>query len=383
MKFSTLLLSTTAIVAAGAAFAADLPAKKAAPAAAAPQQGCPAFGAGYFPIPGSDMCLQITGHVRSDTSYTSNVTRPTTAPYSFGYKVNAFFNVIGNSEFGNVKSTAGLNTNSTIAGAVIVAQASAQIGGFTAGYAPSPVDFSNGYNNSGLAYQPGGVAQLAYTASLGGTTTLTVAATTAQSKNMMSATTTTYDTTVTASRPDVMAVLSTTSGPMAFKLGAVSHEVVGATTGTSQGMAVLGRADLTVDKFKLIGNAAYASGALGYMGNGSGTLDANYAPSGLGSVMDSDASASNLGTASMGMLGIEADLSPTAKAYAYGGSVNASENGNSYSRTVYGMGLKYTMAKGFYLRPEIYQQATNDSQLTSSTTTTTANVVYLRIRRDF
>jgi len=45
MKLSTLLLSSAALVVAGSSYAADLPAKKGAPAKAA--TGCPAFGVAF------------------------------------------------------------------------------------------------------------------------------------------------------------------------------------------------------------------------------------------------------------------------------------------------------------------------------------------------
>ena len=66
MKITSLLLSSAAVLVAGSAFAADLPAKKAAPAAAV--VACPAFGAGFFQLPGSDTCIQLSGFVRYDAN---------------------------------------------------------------------------------------------------------------------------------------------------------------------------------------------------------------------------------------------------------------------------------------------------------------------------
>jgi len=65
MKLSTLLLSSAALVVAGSAYAADLPAKKGAPAAKA-ATGCPAFGAGFFQIPGGDTCIKFSGYMRAE-----------------------------------------------------------------------------------------------------------------------------------------------------------------------------------------------------------------------------------------------------------------------------------------------------------------------------
>lgn len=62
---------------AGAAKAADPPTNKAAPIAAYVRI-CTAYGAGYFKIPGSDVCLKIGGAVR--VSYTERPEAPTNVP---------------------------------------------------------------------------------------------------------------------------------------------------------------------------------------------------------------------------------------------------------------------------------------------------------------
>ena len=62
--FSILTASAAGFMAIGAASAADLPSKKAAPAQYV--KICDAYGAGYFYIPGSDTCLKIGGYVRAE-----------------------------------------------------------------------------------------------------------------------------------------------------------------------------------------------------------------------------------------------------------------------------------------------------------------------------
>ena len=52
----------------GAAVAADLPMTKAEPVEY--MKVCSAFGPGFFYIPGSDTCLQISGQIRADYFYT-------------------------------------------------------------------------------------------------------------------------------------------------------------------------------------------------------------------------------------------------------------------------------------------------------------------------
>ncbi|SFL18428.1 porin [Methylobacterium pseudosasicola] len=68
---SSLLGSAAAFAAVGAAHAADLPVKKAAPIEYV--RVCSAFGAGFFYIPGTDTCLRISGRARFEGGYmTSN-----------------------------------------------------------------------------------------------------------------------------------------------------------------------------------------------------------------------------------------------------------------------------------------------------------------------
>ena len=174
MKISSILLSSAAFLVAGAASAADLPAKKAAPAAAAPSGACPAYGAGFIAIPGTDSCLNINGYVRSDNKYTSNVARPSKSPYNFGYKFIARVDVRNNTELGTVRSVIGLlaadGAIGTVAGSTVVTESAyLDVAGFRAGAAPSPVDFDNAYNNSGVAYQPTQVALISYTGTVGAT----------------------------------------------------------------------------------------------------------------------------------------------------------------------------------------------------------------------
>ena len=58
---SLLLASAAGLAAVATASAADLPSKKAAPVEYV--KVCPAFGPGFYYIPGSDTCLKISGNV--------------------------------------------------------------------------------------------------------------------------------------------------------------------------------------------------------------------------------------------------------------------------------------------------------------------------------
>jgi len=391
MKISSLLFSSAAILVAGSAFAADLPAKKAAPAAAA--AGCPAFGAGYFAIPGGETCIKIGGYVRSDNRYITygGSTRPASAAYQLGYKFILGVDTMANSEFGNVHGRIGLYDSSLIPNATQTADTTAhtggtvgtesaylELGGFRAGFAPSIVDYDNAYNNSGLQYQPPGVSQLAYTSSLGGTTKLTLGAeSTTWSDQNYNATTNGG----TAGRPDLIASISSTMGDISLKAGAVSHEIA-AGNGTGQGWAALGRADFTFGSFKLLTGAAFSNGAIAYVNNPSeygSDATHNYGYSSSSQVPDSDANGNNLATASMETAAVEYAMGSNV-AYAYAGSVSASQStlSKSYSKSVYGVGYKYMIGKTFYVRPELYQYTEDKG---SGPTSYTA--LYVRFRRDF
>lgn len=66
---SLLLGSVAGIAATAGAYAADLPAKKAAPVEYV--RVCSTYGAGFFYIPGTDTCLRVSGRVRADYLYNS------------------------------------------------------------------------------------------------------------------------------------------------------------------------------------------------------------------------------------------------------------------------------------------------------------------------
>ena len=64
---SSMLGSAAAFAAVGAAHAADLPIKKAAPIEYV--RVCSAYGAGFFYIPGTDTCLRVSGRARFEGGY--------------------------------------------------------------------------------------------------------------------------------------------------------------------------------------------------------------------------------------------------------------------------------------------------------------------------
>jgi len=354
MKLSTLLLSSAALIVAGSAYAADLPAKKAAPAAA--PTGCAAFGAGYIAVPGGDTCLKISGYVRSNNSYTSNQSRGT-APYGLAGAYGLQFDAKNQTEVGAVGSTIFIENSATT-------DAFVTIGGLTAGQSDSLFDIGGGFNHTGDAYGPH-VGQLVYALPIGAAT-LSVAAVSAENHNAASAPG------LAASRPDLQAKLSSTLGALSIDAGLASHEVVAATTGSAQGYAFIGKASFDAGVAKITGYAAYANGASNYLGNNAGSLNTF--------VTDSagDASALSNGTQYQGQ--IDAPIGKNDSIGLFAESVSIKQDTNSYSRTQYAAALKHTIAKGLWIRPEIYTETIKASNVASDVTN---NGVTIRIQRDF
>jgi len=373
MKLSTLLLSSAALVVAGSAYAADLPAKKGAPAAKA-ATGCPAFGAGFWQIPGGDTCLKLSGYVRSNTTYESNIgrgTNPTSIAGAYGIDVDAR----NNSEAGVVRSLIRIENGST-------SRAYVQLGGFTAGAADNPLDLGLGYNYSGQQFGGSGIGMLTYSMPVG-SSNFTIGITQPRNNNNTyygeNSLTGEYDVagSTSASRPDLVAAFSTKAGALSLTLGAASHEVVGTTadeevadgddptgSGTANGYALISNVSMDMGGMKLTGYAAYANGAAAYLG-GSGNI---------GTVTDSDENSGDLsvGTNFAGQLDIPLGNGSLGL---YAGRVNIKQGDTAETKeTQYAVAYKFTVAKGLTVRPELAQTTTDDS---------TENLAYIRIQRDF
>lgn len=71
MNVKSILLGTAAALVASGAYAADLPGE-AAPAAVDYVKVCDAFGAGFFYIPGTDTCLDISGRFRGGIAFSNS-----------------------------------------------------------------------------------------------------------------------------------------------------------------------------------------------------------------------------------------------------------------------------------------------------------------------
>jgi Porin subfamily len=135
------------LLAAGAATAADLPMSKGE--AVEYVKICSAFGPGFFYIPGSDTCLQISGQIRADYWYQSTPSVATNkrniSETQFRTNARIRFDARTQTDYGLLRSFFELQAESNAGAAThdtfTVRQAYLQFGGLTAGFAWSPYAF--------------------------------------------------------------------------------------------------------------------------------------------------------------------------------------------------------------------------------------------------
>ncbi|MFM8701245.1 MAG: porin [Hyphomicrobiales bacterium] len=357
MKLTSLLLSSAAVLVAGSAFAADLPAKKAAPAAAV--VACPAFGAGFFQLPGSDTCIQLSGYVRYDATYKTNPASDatnTSAKYTQagGYRLN--LDARSNTEMGVVRGFGRLDNGA-------LGKAYVQFAGLSAGKQDSLADIAGTTADqfgAGWSQSSNGIN---YTMAFGAGS-FAIGLEDANNNNGNQGTGTSA---IVSDRPDILAQVSGKFGPVGVKVAGVSHEAINDVqgTGTKSGYALLGQ--LTAD----------VGGGLGVIVFG-GMSDAAGKYTGATNRVDYDGS-KNLKGSSIG-----AELNAkvgSAGLVAIAGVQNEHKLGTAKTTmNSYSVFYQHTVAKGLTIRPEYLWSETKNS---GSTTKTKENTLYLRINRDF
>jgi len=345
MKLSTLLLSSAALVVAGTAYAADLPAKKGAPAA---KTGCPAFGAGFFQVPGSDTCLGIGGFVRSNNSWTVSTVSRGTAPYSLDGAAYLYFDAKNNTDIGTVSSYIAFYGDSS---SLAVDESFLQAAGLTAGYKGrviNSVSVGGAFSSAGMLNSTTS-PMIDYSMALGGST-LSVGLESANNLGNGS----------DASRPDITAHLSTKAGSANIDLIGISHEAAGATSGSVNAYVVGGKVGIETGGAKFAAMGAYSRGYAFMVSNG-GTYD------------DTDATSSTSSQGSVVGASVSVPVGGnTVSAAAMQYNVS-DEDGTQEKWTSYRVNYKAVIAKGLFARPE-YQISTGD---------TSSQTVFLRIQRDF
>jgi hypothetical protein len=184
MVKSLLLGSAAGLVAVGGAQAADLPVK------AKPVEYvkiCSLYGAGYYYIPGTDICMRIGGYVRQEWSYgygDNMTTGPWVANSMFNTRMQGNRDTVWRTrayitqetrqqtQYGTLRTFLNLGVNGNNSYDFSANRAFIQIAGFTVGLASSYFDH---YSVAAIAYLvdqasdtgDGGRAVFAYTAQLG------------------------------------------------------------------------------------------------------------------------------------------------------------------------------------------------------------------------
>ena len=177
---SILLGSATGLVAVAGAQAADLPTKKAAPAAANYVKVCSIPGGAGFVIPGSETCLQFSGFVAVEAIYVQRKNGTLSDRFGLDGRGSLTFDAYTNTAWGLLQSEARFDGNGggasvpgnfSTGGGMGLDHAWFHIAGFEGGVAAGSY-----FNQSGLgtisdnfgAPDVGGKAYLGYTASFGG-----------------------------------------------------------------------------------------------------------------------------------------------------------------------------------------------------------------------
>jgi hypothetical protein len=305
---SLLLGSAAGIAAVAGAHAADLPSRKAAPVEYV--RVCSAYGAGFFYIPGTDTCLRVGGRVRAEYTVGSkfgdaqdaygtrargrlNVDARTATAYGtlrtfFRYELTNSSNFYNGSLGGNQGIIApGTARTAGTATASLLDLAFVQFGPITAGRAQSFFDFyANDFSFSTLRTADSRLNLLAYTATFGSgfsaTITLEDRTTGTGNREALVVSPAGASAFLGQDYPDVVASLRVDQGWGSAQLsGAISQRTISNTgplfTGTKEetGFAIQGGVKLNLPMLAagdtLFLQAAYADGALGYLGWGGGT----------------------------------------------------------------------------------------------------------------
>jgi hypothetical protein len=241
---------------------------------------CNTYGEGFFYIPGSDTCLQISGFARLETyAFDSRGTHDNVA---FQAQTNLDFDARTETEYGTLRSFVRLefsrnsggpgstpNTNSKL-----IEHAFVQFAGLTAGLTTSFFDF---YANSNLFGAVAGSDRenllLAYTATFGTGFSATIAIEDQTGRRWMGGD---FDGGFYAEQtiPDVVANLRIEQGWGAAQLSGALHENSNALGNDKWGYAIQAGVKFNLDSLAegdtLFLQAAYAKGALGYLQAGQG-----------------------------------------------------------------------------------------------------------------
>ena len=389
MKLSTVLLSSAALIVAGSAYAADLPAKKAAPAAVT---GCAAFGPGFIQIPGGDTCIRISGHMAYvgtgssgstlQDNYNTTAGSVSSSPYTQQGEARLETDVRSNSEMGVIRGDARIGFGSDEGMKNSYDRAFVSVGGLTAGMYDGMTDIAgtNGWEyGSNLGAGPtGGVHGIQYDITAGAATiSLGLENDHSETNSVLAGANN------GAGRPDILIGVSTKLSGVDAKLVFASHEAVDDNNATYQGYAFVGRLGVSVGDFGAAVFGATSKGANYYVGGLH--ADSTSHDAGVGynvAIADADsvggmATGSNFGGELLYHVGKQGVLSLTADQARVSGEMDGA-TAYTTSRTNYGVEYTHNLGHGLSVEPAFISTNTNytSGQVTS-------NTFSLRIARDF
>ena len=351
MNIRSLFLASAALVSAGGAFAADLPAKQAAPAADA-VRACPAYGSGFFTLPGSETCLKLGGYFRYIATYNDPDKSFTVARYAQSARFRLEVDARSNTEFGVLRGFSRMNDAS-------LSRAFVQLGAFTAGRYANSSDISGTYgeNYSSLLSNSTESTGIKYEGKLGPVNAF-IALENAFNNNLFPV----------ADRPDAVLGLSTKVDVVDFKLNAISHQVQTATK-SAEGYAVIGSARAKIDAVGFALYGGISKGALLYIGRPSSSdFDSKTDATGL-------SEGTNIGAE------LTYTMGPGTLALAVGQIKAETFSGSGKKTTLnrYGAAYGYTIAKDLIIMPELMITETD----VKGSASTYANIAYVTIKCTF
>jgi hypothetical protein len=371
---SLLLGSAAGFAAVAGAQAADLPSRKAAPVEYV--RVCSAYGAGFFYIPGTDTCLRVSGRVRAEyvvgkrfgtgqdgygTRARGQVNFDARTATAYGtlrtfirYQLNNNGGQYAGSNVNGILFPGARTTNSSDA---LLDLAFVQFGPITAGRAQSFFDFyANDYGFNVVRTSDNRLNLLAYTATFGSGFSLTVSAEDRSSgtANREAGAVTRFGaagvTLAGQEWPDVVASLRVDQGWGSAQLsGAIAQRKVNiaqnaflARGGDHVGFAVQGGVKINLP-FLAAGDAlflqaAYADGAVGYLGYSTNFGLGRFGPLVLGDISVDPVSGKVSSTKGYSFVAaLRHYWTPQLRSEVYG----------SYSK----LDLRYTHAAAFYAGP--------------------------------
>jgi len=368
MKLSTVLLSSAALLVAGAAYAADLPAKKAAPAAA--PTGCATFGGGFFSIPGSDNCLKISGHARFRT-YNQYATG-TTPSVVMDDNIRLNFDVRSNTDAGVARAFGRLNNGA-------MSYAYVQIGGLSAGRQDPVFAGYNGDVNEWASSDFGSTANaISYTAAIGGNSTFAIGIEDqTNSSNMANYT--------LSKMPDIDAKLTMgIGGDSNVYASAVSHQLNSNAGSTNSVFGYAGQIGAKIVASKdttFYAQGTYAYGALDYLGATAISNNTNTSVANSLTIYDASTSLATINTGYSGLAAVSqtvgsGKLNGVATYYVFNDNA-ATAGGGTYNSAVGEVNYQYTGIKTITIAPALVL-----NQI-SGTISSTSAIGFLRIQKDF